>query len=200
MTSIPIHEITIPLEYAGDLDLHYDSFSTVGCRTAHFEALDVIDSSSASKQLTVALTNPTYGAYPMPAGAGPILKVFFSHNPGNTYDEYAPIALGGYSAFAPAFCGLAMDYTPVAVDGSITYQCDCGVAGDMDCSGEMDPIDVVYLVNYVYLSLDALCDASDCPYPVGDLDCDTEVNPLDVAYIVNAVYKSQNAICDGCAP
>jgi len=78
--------------------------------------------------------------------------------------------------------------------------CNCGVAGDMDCSGAATPLDVSYLVKFVYLTQDALCDPPNCPYPVGDLDCNTQVTPLDVAYIVNAVYKSQNAMCDGCAP
>jgi len=77
--------------------------------------------------------------------------------------------------------------------------CDCGVAGDMDCSGLATPLDVTFLVKFVYLTQDALCPLPDCPYPVGDLDCNSQVTPLDVAYIVNAVYKLQNAICDGCA-
>ncbi|MFC1475819.1 right-handed parallel beta-helix repeat-containing protein [Candidatus Zixiibacteriota bacterium] len=78
--------------------------------------------------------------------------------------------------------------------------CNCGIAGDMDCSSEMNPLDVAFLVNFVYLSQDALCDHPNCTYPVGDLDCDSEANPLDVVYLVNAVYLSRNAICDGCAP
>lgn len=78
--------------------------------------------------------------------------------------------------------------------------CNCGIAGDMDCSGGATPVDVAFLVKFVYLSLDALCPAPNCPYPIGDLDCNGQVTPLDAAYLVNAVYKSQNAICDGCLP
>jgi len=77
--------------------------------------------------------------------------------------------------------------------------CDCGVAGDMDCSRVTTPLDVSFLVKFVYLAQDALCPLPDCPYPVGDLDCNSQVTPLDVAYIVNAVYKAQDAMCDGCA-
>jgi len=69
----------------------------------------------------------------------------------------------------------------------------------MDCSGVATPLDVAFLVKFVYQAQDALCPAPDCPYPVGDLDCNSQVTPLDVAYIVNAVYKMQNAMCDGCA-
>ena len=122
---------------------------------------------------------------------------------------------GNFSA-DPLFCNVGigdvglLDETSPCVPGNndcsvligalgVGCSCNCGVAGDMDCNGEMDPVDVAYLVNYVYMSRDALCDLPNCPYPVGDLDCDDEVNPLDVAYIVNAVFVSRNAICDGCA-
>ena len=30
--------------------------------------------------------------------------------------------------------------------------------GDFDCNGSVDPIDVAYIVNLVYKSLDAVCD------------------------------------------
>ncbi len=123
---------------------------------------------------------------------------------------------GNFSA-DPLFCnvgigdvGLDDESSPCLPDNNdcsvligalgVGCSCNCGVAGDVDCNEATDPLDVTYLVNYVYLSLDALCEQPSCPYPVGDLDCNGDVDPLDVAYIVNAVYKSQNAICDGCAP
>jgi len=70
----------------------------------------------------------------------------------------------------------------------------------MNCDGTTNPVDLVYLVNFVYKSLDALCAPPNCPYPVGDVDCNDAVNPVDVVYLVNAVYKSQNAMSDGCNP
>jgi len=78
--------------------------------------------------------------------------------------------------------------------------CDCGLACDMDCDGMTNPIDVVYLVNFVYLLQDARCVLPGCPYYTGDANCDNQVNPVNVVYLVNAVYKNQNALCDGCAP
>gem|GEM_PF-1759583 len=76
--------------------------------------------------------------------------------------------------------------------------CNCGVAGDMDCTGTATPVDVAYLVKFVYMAQDALCDPPNCPYPVGDLDCNNQVTPLDLAYLVKAVYKAQDAMCRGC--
>ena len=123
---------------------------------------------------------------------------------------------GNFSA-DPLFCNVGigdvglLDETSPCMPGNndcmvligaqgVGCSCNCGVAGDMDCNETNDPLDVTYLVNYVFLSRDALCAPPNCPYPVGDLDCNGNVDPLDVAYIVNAVYLSQNAMCDGCAP
>jgi len=107
-------------------------------------------------------------------------------------------------------CGLAGEESPCLPDNNtcgvligalgVGCSCDCGVAGDMNCDEATNPVDVVYLVNFVYKSQNALCDPPNCPYPVGDVDCNNAVNPVDIVYIVNAVYKSQNAICEGCNP
>jgi hypothetical protein len=82
----------------------------------------------------------------------------------------------------------------------IGCSCNCGVPGDVNCSDDLNPVDVSFLVKFVYLSLNAMCEPPNCPYPVGDMNCDTQVNPVDVAYLVKAVYKAQDAICEGCAP
>ncbi len=76
--------------------------------------------------------------------------------------------------------------------------CDCGIAGDVDCNAISNPVDVAYLVNFVYLAQDALCAKLICPYHTGDMDCDGVTSPLDVVYLVNAVYLQQNALGDGC--
>jgi len=79
--------------------------------------------------------------------------------------------------------------------------CECGIKGDVDDTGMATPLDVLFLVNYVYKSLDGrlypIC--WNCPVELGDFDCSGGLpNPVDVVYLVNAVYKSQNVICDGC--
>lgn len=100
------------------------------------------------------------------------------------------------SPCAPAnnSCGVLIG----AVD--VYCPCDCGTKGDVNCDGMTTPLDVSYLVNYVYKSQDALCVRSSCPYHAGDLDCGGTTTPVDVAYLVNFVYKQLNALCDGCAP
>lgn len=81
--------------------------------------------------------------------------------------------------------------------------CLCGIKGDVDNNGIPNPLDVTYLVNYVYQQLDGRVYPTgwNCPYDLGDLNCTGGVpDPLDVTYLVNYVFKSQDVICDGCSP
>ncbi len=57
--------------------------------------------------------------------------------------------------------------------------------GDVNCDGNLNPVDVVLLVNYVYKSF-AL---SECGANHADFNCDGLTNPVDVVTIVNTVYK-----------
>lgn len=67
-------------------------------------------------------------------------------------------------------------------DGSVSVL--IGVLGDVDCSGTINPVDVVYLVNYVYKGW-----VAGCTEALGDVDCSGTVNPVDVVYLVNYAYK-----------
>jgi hypothetical protein len=68
--------------------------------------------------------------------------------------------------------------------------CDCGVWGDVSAEGEVNPVDVVYMVNFVYKNQDLRVQPPNCPYEAGDVNCDEEVNPVDVVRYVNYVYKN----------
>jgi len=83
-------------------------------------------------------------------------------------------------------------------------ECDCELYCDMggalvDGQPAFTPIDVAYIVNYVYKSLDARPVLSLCPAENGDWDCSGAVTPLDVTYYVQFVYKSSGiGPCDPC--
>jgi len=58
---------------------------------------------------------------------------------------------------------------------SFIKPCDCDDwTGDLDCSYTLSPIDVVYIVNFVYRNLDARCYPANwnCPLKMGDVNCD----------------------------
>jgi len=92
-------------------------------------------------------------------------------------------------------------YNPPQLDSDLdgtgdACECICGVWGDVNDDGEINPVDVVYLVNFVYKNIDGRTVWPDCPHVTGDVNCDDAVNPVDVVYYVNFVYKNQDAFCD----
>ncbi len=82
--------------------------------------------------------------------------------------------------------------------GDACDECQCGVWGDTNCDLGVDPLDVQFLVKYIYQGQDARCLQTACLYEVGDVNCDDGVDPLDVQYLVAFVYQSQDALCDPC--
>lgn len=85
--------------------------------------------------------------------------------------------------------------------GEAGAACNCGMWGDVNGDGSINPVDVIYIVNFVYKGLDGRTVWPECPRATGDVNCDNGVNPLDMAYYVQYVYKSQNAFCgDPCGP
>jgi hypothetical protein len=76
--------------------------------------------------------------------------------------------------------------------GDVCDDCDCSELGDWDGNGNCDPLDVGYIVAYVYKSWGSLPPPIDnCPEVHGDWDCSGSLNPVDVIRMVNYVYRSQ---------
>jgi hypothetical protein len=90
-----------------------------------------------------------------------------------------------------------VDFIPFA---SSAFRCACPGFCDLDGNGTLNPVDVVYIVNYVYKFMDSRVSLpASCFSENGDWNCDREINPVDVVYYVNFVYKSQGAgPCDAC--
>jgi hypothetical protein len=77
--------------------------------------------------------------------------------------------------------------------------CDCTGFCDVDPGGGINPVDVAYLVAYVFTTQDARHPLPDCPTENGDWDCNYQVDPLDVAYMVSYVYQGMGTgPCDPC--
>jgi hypothetical protein len=77
--------------------------------------------------------------------------------------------------------------------------CDCLLFCNLDGVTGYTPVDVAYIVNYVYKQLDARPLLPGCPGDNGDWDCTGTVTPLDVTWYVQFVYKSSGiGPCDPC--
>lgn len=98
------------------------------------------------------------------------------------------------------YCAGIGHITPAFIKGVVTIEpCDCPLNGDWDCSGLINPLDVVYSVNYVFRqSHHGPCNPGNC-FQNGDVNCDGSINPLDVQYLIGWVYlPGHPAPCDPC--
>ena len=85
--------------------------------------------------------------------------------------------------------------------GNACDPCDCTHHCDLNLDGNLNPVDMVTVVNYVYKGIDNRQTLpTTCPKPNGDWDCFGGVNPVDVVWYVNFVHKgSSTGPCDPCA-
>jgi len=59
----------------------------------------------------------------------------------------------------------------------------------------INPVDVVFMVQYAYLSNDIRVQPPNCPRDAGDVNCDGNVNPVDVVFYVQYAYLSNDMFC-----
>ena len=127
----PVWSITIPIEYTGDLDIAYDTFSTIGCRTDYFETKAEINTDSWGKKLTIKLTKTVGNSLPalMP-GDGSVLKLYFIVPSGNVFGLSTSINIDGYNSYLPGYTGSMINITLPVVNGDITVMECCIKRGD----------------------------------------------------------------------
>jgi len=197
--TIPLREIVVPIEFAGTLDIVFDSFSTTGCRTEYFEECFYTHFSPSTKRTTIKLLTSAYRTSPdLEPGDGPLLRLFFSLDGAAALGQYADIVLDGYitgrGTYLPKFEGEMAEYAPEIVDGLIAYRKCCqGMRGniDNDPDDRIDISDLVYLVDYMF---------SDGPEPecwkeanvdgnfAGDLY--KQVDIADLVYLVDYSFNN----------
>jgi len=57
-------------------------------------------------------------------------------------------------------------------------------SGDANCDGKVDVADVVYLLNYLFIS-----GPPPCFWNAGDVNCDKGINIADVIYLINYLFR-----------
>ncbi len=74
--------------------------------------------------------------------------------------------------------------------GNPCDDCDCTYHCDLDLNGSFDPLDVAYIVAFVYGGVDARQPLKTyCPTEQGDWDGFAGINPVDVSWYVNFVFR-----------
>ncbi len=112
------------------------------------------------------------------------------------YVSFAGAADGTYSLELTVTDGCASQSDVIVLSNiEVGTTCDCGVWSDVTGDGAVNPVDVVFMVNYVYKNIDNRVDPPACPRQTGDVTCDGAVNPVDVVFYVNYVYKNIDNRC-----
>jgi PKD repeat protein len=151
--TLPLDELEIPVEYDGEIDLALapDYWSTVGCRTENMDDQEVVHLDPFNKRMTFKLANQA--GDDLPAGQGPVLKLYFEIDSPPSVNQATEIALDGYSTREPWFRSDILDYQPALTNPVVAYSSCCtGIRGnvDGDPSDEINISDLVYLSSYMF--------------------------------------------------
>ncbi len=177
---IPIEEMTIPLTYAGDLDLVFDSISTAGTRCDYFEKVQVIAFSVANKALAVRLTaNNGGGSLPLGGGDGDILKLYF--HLGTPTAGTAVLDTLTFNNYMLDFSTILGDYIPEYNSSEIALTST--LRGDANSDDNINISDAVLIINFIFMEGDP--PASQCG---GDANSDGLINVSDAVFIINYVF------------
>ncbi|MEA3297499.1 MAG: C10 family peptidase, partial [candidate division Zixibacteria bacterium] len=186
---LPLNKVIIPIEYSGDLDLTYQSFSTEGCLTDYFELKQQVWFDPSAKTTTFLLQSSSVGTSPdLEPGTGPILKIYFEVSTGASPGQSTTINLDGYSSSLPKFFTYKLDYEVRVAPGVVSYDpCCVGIRGNVndDPEDEIDIADLVYLANYMFISgPEPAC------FPEADINGTGAIDISDMIYMISYMFQS----------
>jgi hypothetical protein len=156
---------------------------TLGARSKNFDFISEVYRNDAAFELVFEMTADTGTGSPLLApGSGEIARIFFVLDSSAGIGQTASVEAPEISGYGLSLANVRVSYAPVIVPGSVTIQ--SGIRGDADNSGEINIVDVSYIINYLY---------KDGPAPItvkaGDADSNEAINLLDATYLIDYLYK-----------
>jgi hypothetical protein len=179
--SVPISLVEMLLFWIGPADLTLDSASTAGLRTESAPFVDWIylDHYLKMGKLRICTVDSSLAMKP---DTGAIISLWFSPDPEITCTENEiRIEPGIYKTTFTTIRGL---YNPSSISGSVLIGQQPIYCGDIDASGKIDLLDVLYIINYLYKSGPVICNQN-----AADVNNDASVNMLDILYLIAYLYK-----------
>ncbi len=109
---------------------------------------------------------------------------------GEVCTEWQRVSLPPYDSLEVVTDSVAVvDTANVIVDnGSLTVT--AGVCGDANDDGSVDPIDLAFMVDFLFAG-------GATPSPNADVNCDTSVDPIDLATFVDFLFAGGLGPCEG---
>jgi hypothetical protein len=188
--TIPLDYMRIPVTYAGPANLSFDSMSVVGCRTAYFEEVGLLNYDGFNRRITIKLQPSTSNTQPdLSPGNGLICKLFFT--PTGASGQTSPIVLAPYSSYALSFQGPLATYDVPSIAGGVSVT-TCTLRGDVDGSMTFDIADLIYMVDYSFNN-------GPDPFQIeaADVDCSGTVDIADLIYMADFMFSDGPPPC-GC--
>ena len=185
--TLPMELIKIPIQYNdGDLELSFDSISTIGCRTNYFESQSVPQQDPFNKRMNVVLIARAnvFSTPFLEPGEGEIVKLYFTVDPQAEVGQSTNVVCEGFSSYQPVMYGnifdLKYDYAPAQLGAAVSFAPGCG---DLNEDFDVNLSDILSLVEYVYLGGNP-----PNPLSLGDINMDGQVNLTDILDMISYIY------------
>ena len=182
--TVQIKEIQFSFYMENTLGVTFDSVSTAGLRTEYFEYI-VNNSLVTNRKYGFLMKTDdaaSGGSNYLQPDTGAILNIFFNVPDTAPGGEVMAVDSITASGKRPRYEALWGEVVPVFYAGSIEIQ-SC-IRGDVDCSGDINIADLVYLVDFMFNS-----GPPPDPYDVGNIDGIGDINIADLVYLVDFMFN-----------
>ncbi len=182
INSQPAERIVVPIRFEDEPVIEFDS-ATVGSRTSYFERFRIVVYDPANNRYGWELVADIGGGSPpLPAGAGEVLKLWFTVAPGATEGALNTIDSASGSTLLEITSPYATYQLP-SIAGGVYVR--ISQRGDVNGDGAIDISDLVYLAAYMFQF---------GPAPVtpkaSDVDNDGGTNISDLIYLVDYMFNN----------
>jgi C1A family cysteine protease/PKD repeat protein len=186
--NVPLKDLTIPISWAGPLNLTFQSYSTTGLRTNYFERKEMANYDPSHKRITIYLCSSETEAQPYLApGSDPVVSLYFKI-PASATGAPNPVTIVNYSTYALEFETHAGTYIPVVTAGAVRLGC-CVLVGNLDRSSDnlVTMGDLTVLIDHLFISLTPLFCVDE-----GNLDmsADNLVTMGDLTVLIDHLFIS----------
>ncbi len=200
--TLRLTDMLLPIQYSGDLEIVYDSFSVVGCRTVSCQSVvqDVVDPTNGRLHFHLTPWTSGYSTQPfLEAGIGPLLRLYFTVGEDATSSNLTTVEVNAFSGgeylFEGSHHGQQHDYAPATrvVDLQMPTCCTGPSRGNVD--GSPDQLitmgDLTTLIDHLFISLLPL----DCIDEGNvDLSADGLVTMGDLTTLIDHLFISLNSL------
>ncbi|MCX6835114.1 MAG: S8 family serine peptidase, partial [candidate division Zixibacteria bacterium] len=197
---LPLNWLEIPFSWEGELEVSYDSFSTVGLRTESLSNQSLVSFSTSERRATIVLASAaTDTELPLSPGTGPIVSLYFSV-PIVPWPGFNPVRLVSYGSYEPRFRSGPFGYTPALSDGSIRIGCCLGKVGDVNQNGGDEPTisDVSALIDHLFITRSPLgcIEEADVNRSGGATPSNADLTVGDIMRLIDHLFVSRKPLLD----